>query len=135
MLQDTTTQGFMQGLGHPWRRKWQPTPTFLSRESHGQRSLAAHRVTQCRTRLSNFHFHFKDKGKIYSMITSVDSCMLSQILCSLMDCNQPVSSIHGIFQARIPEQVAIFFLHGIFQSRDGTCISCIDRQTFYLLSL
>ena len=30
----------------PWRRKWQPTPVFLPRESHGQRSLAAtvHRV-------------------------------------------------------------------------------------------
>ena len=23
----------------PWRRKWQPTPVFLSRESHGQRNL------------------------------------------------------------------------------------------------
>ena len=23
-----------------WRRKWQPTPIFLPRESHGQRSLA-----------------------------------------------------------------------------------------------
>ena len=23
----------------PWRRKWQPTPVFLLRESHGQRSL------------------------------------------------------------------------------------------------
>ena len=23
-----------------WRRKWQPTPVFLPRESHGQRSLA-----------------------------------------------------------------------------------------------
>ena len=22
-----------------WRRKWQPTPAFLSEESHGQRSL------------------------------------------------------------------------------------------------
>ena len=22
-----------------WRRKWQPTPVFLPRESHGQRSL------------------------------------------------------------------------------------------------
>ena len=26
----------------PWRRKWQPTPTFLPRESHGQRSLAGY---------------------------------------------------------------------------------------------
>jgi len=24
----------------PWRRKWQPTPAFLSGKSHGQRSLA-----------------------------------------------------------------------------------------------
>ena len=23
----------------PWRREWQPTPVFLPRESHGQRSL------------------------------------------------------------------------------------------------
>ena len=23
----------------PWRRKWQPIPVFLSRKSHGQRSL------------------------------------------------------------------------------------------------
>ena len=23
----------------PWRRAWQPTPAFLPRESHGQRSL------------------------------------------------------------------------------------------------
>ena len=24
----------------PWRRKWQPTPIILPKESHGQRSLA-----------------------------------------------------------------------------------------------
>ena len=26
----------------PWRREWQPTPVFLSREFHGQRSLAGY---------------------------------------------------------------------------------------------
>ena len=26
----------------PWRRKWQPMPMFLPRESHGQRSLAGY---------------------------------------------------------------------------------------------
>ena len=26
----------------PWRRAWQPTPVFLSGESHGQRSLASY---------------------------------------------------------------------------------------------
>ena len=27
----------------PWRRAWQPTPVFLPRESHGQRSLEGYR--------------------------------------------------------------------------------------------
>ena len=50
-----------------WRRKWQPTPVFLPRESYGQRSLGAavHRVAQSRTRLSDFtftfHFHALEK--------------------------------------------------------------------------
>ena len=26
----------------PWRRAWQPTPLFLPRESHGQRSLVGY---------------------------------------------------------------------------------------------
>ena len=26
----------------PWRRAWQPTPVFLSGESHGQRSLVGY---------------------------------------------------------------------------------------------
>ena len=30
------------GQEEPWRRKWQPTPVFLPRESHGQRSLAGY---------------------------------------------------------------------------------------------
>ena len=32
--------GFDPWVGKiPWRRKWQPTPVFLPRKSHGQRSL------------------------------------------------------------------------------------------------
>ena len=36
----------------PWRREWQPTPTFLPGESHGQRSLVGyspwgHKVAVC----------------------------------------------------------------------------------------
>ena len=41
-----------QGKTH-WRRKWQPTPPFLSRKSHGHRSLATVReVAESQTRLS-----------------------------------------------------------------------------------
>ena len=37
-MQETRVQ--FLGWKIPWRRKWQPTPVFLSVESHGQRSLA-----------------------------------------------------------------------------------------------
>ena len=32
----------------PWRRAWQPTPIFLSGESHGQRSLAGYSPWGCK---------------------------------------------------------------------------------------
>ena len=35
--------GFDPWVGKiPWKRKWQPTPVFLSGKSHGQRSLAGY---------------------------------------------------------------------------------------------
>ena len=37
-----------------------------------------------------------------------------------MDCSQPGSSIHGIFQARVLEWVAISFSRGSFRPRDRT---------------
>ena len=51
-----------------WRRKWQPTPVFLSRKSHGQRSLAGYSlwyhkkvkhdlVTKHQQHCINFKFH------------------------------------------------------------------------------
>ena len=37
---DIRNTGSVSGVGKiPWRRAWQPTPVFLPRESHGQRSL------------------------------------------------------------------------------------------------
>ena len=36
-------QDSIPGLGKsPWRRKWQPTPVFVPRESNGQRSLVGY---------------------------------------------------------------------------------------------
>ena len=49
-------------------------------------------------------------------------------LCNLIDWGLPGSSVHGIFQARILEWVAISYAWGSSQSRDQTCISCIGRQ-------
>ena len=51
-----------------------------------------------------------------------------------MDCSLLCSSVHGIFQARILEQVAIFYSRGASSPGDQTCIFCvafISRQILY----
>ena len=48
------------------------------------------------------------------------SLQLCLILCDPMDCSPPGSSVHGILQARILEQVAISFSRGSSQPRDWT---------------
>ena len=44
-------------------------------------------------------------------------------LCNSMDCSLPGSSVHGIFQARILEWVAISFSRGTSLPRDQTWVS------------
>ena len=51
-------------------------------------------------------------------------------LCDPVDCRLPGSSIHGIFQARILEWVAISFSRGSSQPRDRTEVSCIVGSRF-----
>ena len=49
------------------------------------------------------------------------ACMCAQscpTLCNPMDCSPPGSSVHGIFQARVLEWVAISFSRGSFWPRD-----------------
>ena len=50
--------------------------------------------------------------------------------CHPMDCSLPGSSVHGIFQARILEWVAIRFFMGSSQSRDETLFSFIVGRFF-----
>ena len=55
-------------------------------------------------------------------------------LCDPMDYSLPGSLVHGIFQARVLEWVAISFSRGSSQPRDRTCVSCIVGRRFYSLS-
>ena len=55
-------------------------------------------------------------------------------LCDPTDCSLPGSSIHGIFQARVPEWVAISCSRGSSQHRDRTQVSHIVGRRFYHLS-
>ena len=58
--------------------------------------------------------------------------MLSSVqLCDPWEYSLPGSSVHGIFQAGILEQVAISSSRGSSRPRDGICISCIGSQILY----
>ena len=68
----------------------------------------------------------EDKYEMVCMLSQLDICaQLCLTLCSLMDCSLPGSSVHGIFQARTLEWVAMPFSRGSSQARDGTYISCL----------
>ena len=60
-------------------------------------------------------------------ITFFKKCLLSCFshvqLCNPTDCSPPDSSVHEIFQARIPEWVAISSSRRSSQPRDRTCIT------------
>ena len=55
-------------------------------------------------------------------------------LCDPMDYSLTGSSVHGIFQARVLEWVAISFSRGSSQHRDRTQVSHIVSRCFYHLS-
>ena len=64
-----------------------------------------------------------NKNKFKNIYTY--TCILKYI-----DCSPPGSSVHGISQARILEQVAISYSRGSSRPRDQTHISCIAGGFF-----
>ena len=75
------------------------------------------------TDLTAFIFHLH-----HSVLFAVLVTKLCPTLCDPMDCSPPVSSLHGISQARKLEWIAISFSRGSSQPRNWTHISFI-RQT------
>ena len=78
-----------------------------------------------------FPKHFITLSFIYYVLYLVVSHVR---LCDLIDCCPPGSSVHGIFQARILEWVAISFSRGTSGPRDWTgvsSVSCTGRRILY----
>ena len=87
------------------------------------------------TKQNKFHFflflNWWVLAKYKPLMSSAAKCLT---LCDPMDYNPPGSSVHGISQARIPECVAMPSSRGSSQPKYRTCISCVGRWVFYLLS-
>ena len=73
----------------------------------------------------------ENKKYIYSQYVLVAQLCLT--LCDSMDCNLPGSSVHGIFQTRILEWVAISFSRVSAWPRDWIQVSRIAGRLFTLL--
>ena len=101
----------------PWRRERLPTPVFWPGEFHGLYSPWGRKESDMTELLSLSY--------IYNGILSV-CAQLCLTLCNPKDCSPPGSSVHGIFQARILEQLAISSFRGSSQSRDQIHVSCIS---------
>ena len=72
---------------------------------------------------------------LYSpILTSIDAVAKSLLscltLCGPIDSSPPVYPVHGIYQARTLEWVAISFSRGTVQSRNQTGVSCIAGRCF-----
>ena len=115
----------------PWRRKWLPNPVIpWTEEPSRLQSMGSHGVTRSQHNWANFTCTFK-------LMRQELACICGQsylIVCDPMDYSPPDSSVHGIFQARILEQVVISSSRGSSKPKDTThlsCVSCTGRQILY----
>ena len=73
-------------------------------------------------------YHLSHQGKGRKKWSEVAQLCLT--LCDPMDCSLPGSPVHGIFQARVLERVAISFSRRSSWPRDGTRVSRIAGRRF-----
>ena len=99
----------------PWKRAWQLTAVFLQWKSHGPRRLADYSPwgrKESDTTEATEHAHTHSCWSVSLRQSSYNTSQVIQLcstLCDPMDCSLSHSSVHGIFQARILEWVAISF--------------------------
>ena len=120
------------------------TSIFLPEKSHGQRSLVGysskvHKGSGTTEWLSKHapptSKTVTEKRPLSSYIESESESEVAQscpTLCDPVDCSLPGFSVHGIFQARVPEWVAISFSRGSSRPRDRTPDSHILGRSFTL---
>ena len=82
--------------------------------------------------MSHIITHLRNANQSLNELTCVH-CSVTQLCPTFynpMDSSSSVSSVHGIFQAKIWKWVAIFFSRGFSQHRDQTCATYIAGRCF-----
>ena len=122
--------GFEPCVGKiPWRRAWYPTPIFFpgqspwTEEPDGLQSMGSQKVR-----------HDEQLSTAHTELRRPSACPVAYVwLFDAMNYSLPVSSVHGILQARILEWGAIHSSRGSSWPRDQThisCVSCITSRFF-----
>ena len=88
----------------PLEEETAPTPVFLPREFHGQRSLMGYGPWGCK--------ELDTTKQLVLLLFEVKFAQSCLIFCGPMDCSLPGFSVHGILQAGMLEWVAIPFSRG-----------------------
>ena len=65
----------------PWRRDWQPTPVFLPRESHGQRSLVGYSPQGHKELDTTEQLHFHLHSIVYKYLIFIHSSVDGHLGC------------------------------------------------------
>ena len=123
-----------------WRIPWTQEPgglpsTGSHRVGHDWSDLAAVVVWQIHSYYS-ISCGQDTSPSVSSCVNQMGACMDVQsiqscpTLCDPVNCSPPGSSVHGILQARILEQVAMPSSRESSQPRDWTRISCIEGRFF-----
>ena len=116
--QNTNSKRYMQIYVHCSLKKKENlpfAPTWLDMESIMLIEISQRQI------LYDFNHMWNLRNKRKGKKREVAQWCLT--LCDPMDCSLPGSSIHGIFQARVLEWVAISFSRGSSRPRDQTWVS------------
>ena len=113
-LEKTLLLGKTEGKG---RREWQRTKGFMASltQWHVFEQTLGCDLAAKKQQGSDLSQEFGDGA--WAHAKSLQSC---QILCKSVDCSPPGSSVHGIFQTRTQEGVAMSVSRGSFRPRDWT---------------
>ena len=84
--------------------------------------------------MSSFPTWVKSHIRHLHLMTESEVAQSCPPLCDSMDCSLPGSYVHGIFQARVLEWIAISFSRESSWPRDRTWVSYIVNRCFYCLS-
>ena len=135
-IPQTTSPGFTDS--HPPHPSWAKSP-YAQVDSWENVSLFQINLTNmiwAPTMWAMYKFLYKvpeELNIILNVLTSCFVCFFAQWCLTLrnpMDWSLPGFPVHGIFQARILEWVAISFSRGSSTPRDGIWVSCIVDRLF-----